>query len=301
MPPPIGRQPAPLPVRPRQPEVSGEVRREAKPTRVADAGDTFQGGSGGPVELTSGKTVSKAELEALRKAGKVDLAETLEGVQKNYKKLLDAGAKIVVTTSAGNNGRPIVTVVPPALANNKDPKVKYDVVVHYHGMHGSVPNPNGSSPTRTQIEASFKRSPPTVYVLPTAKIVPAWKGTTTAPEWSASVRDTRKTADDGVAGVVGTRRQTTVSAHSLGREALTAAIAHKGLKADRVDVQDGFSGAGDIKALHTWSQANPNVKLRISTGMWSQEKIQGVRKFDPKVFQGDYSGGRHWKAELQPW
>ncbi len=273
--------------------------------------DTFEGGKTPPpaIELTKGKTLSKAELGAIKDK---DLAETVAGVQQNYKKLLDAGAKIVITTSAGNNGRPIVTVVPPALVNNKDPKVKYDVDVHYHGMHGSVAKPNGSSEVQKQIEASFKRTPPTVYVLPTAKIVPTMQGETktTMPVWSASVRDTGKTADDGVAGVVGTRRQLTVSAHSLGRQALTAAAKNGGLKADRIDVQDGFSavkkdgvwhGLEDMKAVYDWMKANPDAKVRISTGMLSKSQIQNWQKFPDSAFEGNYGGGKHWKAELQPW
>jgi len=253
------------------------------------------------VELTKGKTLSKAELAAL---GNKDLAETVAGVQQNYKKLLDAGAKIVISTSAGNNGKPIVTVVPPALANNKDPKQPYDVVVHYHGMHGSVAKPAGGSPVREQIEASFSRTPPTVFVLPTTTIVPTMQGDfkTTMPVWSDAVRDTAKTAADGAAGVVGTRRQLTVSAHSLGRQALTSAMKHGGLKADRVDVQDGFSanGTADMKAVYDWMKANPGKPLRISMGMMSKEALQAKFAFPDAVFHGNFRRD-HWGAELRPW
>lgn len=299
--------PQPPPVQRRQPP----PEQPPPPKPVEEVEDKFEAPKNAPpsVELTKGKTLSKAELAAL---GNKDLADTVAGVQQNYQKLLDAGAKILITTSAGNNGRPIVTVVPPALANNEDPKQKYDVVVHYHGMHGSVAKPNASSPVRSQIEASFKRTPPTVFVLPTAKIVPTMQGDfkTTMPVWSESVRDTGKTAADGVAGVVGSRGQLTVSAHSLGRQALTAAMKHQGLNADRIDVQDGFSavqrkgvwhGPEDIKAVHDWVKANPGKPVRISVGMMSKEQIQNWQKFPKEAFVGNYGGGKHWQAELQPW
>lgn len=222
--------------------------------------------------------------------------------EQTYASLIAQGARIQVTRSAGNNGRPVVTVIPPALANNRDPNVRYDVQVHYHGMHGTVTRPNPNSPVRRRIEESFNRTPPTVFVLPETENVQMRGGM--GPVWANAVRDTAHTAADGAAGVVGSRRQLTISAHSLGRDALISAIRHGGLRADRVDVQDGFSNnrTDQMRAFYDWATRpeNQRTPIRISTGMSTRDFIRRHAPFPESVFSRSYASD-HWGAELAPW
>lgn len=231
-----------------------------------------------------------------------ELAGMQAAAERTYASLIRQGARIVVSRSEGNNGKPIVTVIPPALANNRDPNVRYDVQVHYHGMHGTVTNPNPNSPVRRRIEESFSRTPPTVFVLPETDNVAMTGGN--GPVWRNSVRDTSVTATDGVAGVIGTRGRLTVSAHSLGRDALIAAMRNGGLKADRVDVQDGFSNnrPEQMRAFYEWATRpeNAHIAVRISTGMASKEAIRRQAPFPDSVFSRSFATD-HWGAELQPW
>ena len=231
-----------------------------------------------------------------------ELAGIQAQAEKTYASLIAKGAKIVVTRSAGNNGKPVVTVIPPALVGNTDPAKKYDVQVHYHGMHGTVTKPNPNSPVRKQIEESFKRSPPTVFVLPETDNVQLNGGM--GPVWANAVRDTALTAQDGAAGVVGTRARLTVSAHSLGRDALISAIRNGGLKADRVDVQDGFSNnrREQMKMFYDWATRpeNQRTDVRISWGMASKADIRRQAPFPDAVFSRSYAAD-HWGAELAPW
>lgn len=231
-----------------------------------------------------------------------EVAALQAAAEKTYAGLIRQGARIVVSRSDGNNGKPIITVIPPALASNRDPSVRYDVQVHYHGMHGTVTKPNPNSPVRKQIEESFKRSPPTVFVLPETDNVAMTGGN--GPVWRNSVRNTGVTATDGVAGIVGTRGRLTVSAHSLGRDALISAIRHGGLEADRVDVQDGFSNnrSEQMRAFYDWATRpeSAHVAVRISTGMASKEAIRRQAPFPDSVFSKSFARD-HWGAELQPW
>jgi hypothetical protein len=304
-PPPPPPRTTPVKTPPPPPTPPSTTTAKPKPTGPVDQ---FENGPSGPpprVEISKDKPVSDADIAELRKQGRGELADAVRDAQKTYADLIAKGAKLSVTNSTGNNGHPVITVVPPALANNKDPNVKYDVQVHYTGQDGTSAKPAGDSQSRARIEDSFKRTPPTVFVLPTAPMKDDAAGTPT-PQWRDTVRDTGKTADDGVQGIVGKRGQLTVSAHSFGRKALTEAINRGGLKADRVDVEDAIypTQPADTQALRKWSNEHPDAKLRISTGMSSKRDIQHHVPKDPfpdAVFSGDFSHGHHWDAELRPW
>lgn len=264
------------------------------------SGDGFDLASATRFEVSQGKLLSAADLAALKRAGKGELASVIAQAQQSYRGLLDQGAKLVVTTSAGNGGKPVIAIVPPALARNTDPAAPYRVQVHYHGMGSTAASPSASSPLEARIAQSFSQSPPTVFVLPhsasPAKDVPKW----------SNVKDTGRTADDALAGVVGARQQLTVSAHSLGRRAIESAIASGGLKADRLDVQDAFyrTQPEGPRAVRAWMEENPGAQVRVlitSNGMSDAATIGRQARFPPGVVVVDQPLRGHYDAELKPW
>lgn len=268
--------------------------------------DSFDSGNGPTrVEISKDHPVSDAQLKEIAKKDP-DLARSIKEAQANYSSLLDKGAKIVATASAGNGGKPVLTVVPPSLANNSDASTQYNVEVHYHGMDGRASKPNASSPITSRIADSFNKQPPTVYVLP------EWKGEN---DWS-NVRNTGTTVSDATKSIAGAQGQLTVSAHSLGRKAVQSAIQHGGLKADRLDIQDAFyhSQPEGPQLVARWAKEHPDAKVRVltTTGnpkdpssdpMSDMKTIKSQATFPSNVTFDDQSAAihNHWAAELRPW
>lgn len=231
-------------------------------------------------------------------------ARTLAEAKSSFASLVALGAKLSVTTSAGNGGRPVLTIVPPSLARNTDATKPYDVEVHYHGMFSHASAPNASSPMKQRIADSFANDPPTVYVLP------EWAADN---DWS-NVRDTGSTATDATRGITGTAGQLTVSAHSLARNAITSAIDHGGLTADRLDIQDAFfrTQPSGPQKVAKWATDNPAAKVRVLTttgssanpsadAMSDMRTIKSQASWPSNVVFDDRSRlGDHWAADLMP-
>ncbi|MBL8957587.1 MAG: hypothetical protein JNK82_42830 [Myxococcaceae bacterium] len=276
---------------------------------VAPARDGFDVSRATKLELTKDRQFSPQDIAAIKRRDPA-LGQAIENAQKSFKSLLDKGAKISVTASAGNGGKPVLTFVPPALVNN--PGLPHDLQVHYHGMHGLASAPNGESPLRERIADSFNQTPPTVFVLP------EWNGTN---DWS-NVKNTGTTADDAVKGLglTGKRGQLTVSAHSLGRNAVFSAIKNGGLKADRLDMQDAFyKGQSDgPRTVAQWLKDRagdtppPQLRILVTTNgrMSDKKSIQDEARQHgltlPDAVFVDQSGQRfsrdaHWEADLKRW
>lgn len=85
-----------------------------------------------------------AELGRIR-AGNKDLARAILQAQVSYKTLVHQGATASVFTSAGNGGKPEITIVPPSLAGSCKADAPYNVQVHYHGQGGLASKPAGDS------------------------------------------------------------------------------------------------------------------------------------------------------------
>jgi hypothetical protein len=267
----------------------------AKPIR-----DTFEAAptkSLGPprYEISQGHTLSKAELSQISKTNP-ELARSIGEAQTSYSSLLAKGAKLIATTSAGNGGKPVLTVVPPSIANNTDPSKPYQTQVHYHGMRSRASRPSPSSVLTRRIAESFNQQPPTVFVLP------EWRAEN---NWS-NVKNTGTTAADALRGVTGQSTRTTVSGHSLGRNALQYAISNGGLKADRLDVEDAFwrTYPNGPQMVYEWMKQNPNAAVRIlltSSGMSDKRTIQSQAPFPDHLFVDQSRKGDHNDAELKPW
>ncbi|HEY8210081.1 MAG TPA: hypothetical protein VIG99_21495 [Myxococcaceae bacterium] len=246
-------------------------------------------------EISQGHTLSKAELAQISKSNP-ELARSIGEAQTSYSSLLAKGAKLIATTSTGNGGKPVLTVVPPSLANNTDPTKSYQTQIHYHGMRGRASQPNASSPVTKRIAESFNQQPPTVFVLP------EWKQEN---DWS-NVKNTGTTASDALQGVAGQRGRTTVSGHSLGRAAIESAIRNGGLKTDRLDVQDGFykTSAVGPQLVHQWMKQNPQADVRVlltTTAMSDKKTIQRQAPLPDRIFVDQSRKQDHYDAELKPW
>jgi len=301
----------PRPSIPAQPRDVREPPAGSQPAHVGApvASDGFDAASATRFELTKDRKLSPAEIAALKRRDPA-LGLAVENAQKSFKAMLDQGAKISVTTSAGNGGKPVVTIIPPALA--RDPSLPHEVQVHYHGTPGSASAPVADSPVKGRIADTFNQSPPKVFVLP------EWNG---KDDWS-NVKNTGTTADDALkgAGLTGKRESLTVSAHSLGRFAVLSAIKNGGLKADRLDMQDAFwKGQSDgPRRVAQWikDRANdtppPQVRILITTNgrMSDKASIQrearqhGLELPDAlfvDLHRQRFQRDAHWEAELKPW
>jgi peptidoglycan hydrolase-like protein with peptidoglycan-binding domain len=283
---------------PASPNARGWTAPKTGPAQAAaKIGDAFQAGAG-KYEITKDHKYSASDLAHIRKTNPA-LASSIHQAQTSYASLLNQGAKITATTSAGNGNKPVLTVIPPSLANNADASKPYSTEVHYHGMYSTAGAPNASSPLTSRISDSFKKDPPTVYVLPD------WKGTN---DWS-NVSNTGTTAQDATRGIVGASAQTTVSAHSLGRQAVLSAITKGGLVADRLDIQDAFysTQASGPAAVSQWARAHPNAQVRVlttTTGAMSDMptiKRQGQPWPSNVTFSDQSRKQNHWAADLMPW
>lgn len=289
----IGDGPGPVPPVTSPPERPETPAAPAAATPVAAATDAFDSGR---IVLAKGHLLAPAQLALLAKTSP-ELARSVREAEVTYARLVDQGARLVVTTSAGNGGLPVLAIIPPSLAGNVDPAAPYQVQVHYHGMMGRASQPNPSSPSLARIAATFAQTPPTVFVLP------EWRGVN---DWS-NVRNTETTVHDALAGLAGTCTLTTVSAHSLGRRAIESAIAHGGLVADRLDIEDAFyrTQPEGPRAVATWIAAHPEAQVRIlltTHGAMSDKKtIQSQAHLPDRLFVDQGSEENHWDAELKPW
>ncbi len=147
-------------------------------------------------------------------------------------------------------------------------------------------------------------SGPTVFVLPHS----ATQNVGT-PDWSRVV-DTRETWQDAVVALVlqGQVARVTVSAHSLGRAAILAAISRDGLDCDRLDIEDAFYSTkpqGPQSVAQWWAE-HPDASVRVlvtSTGMSTAQVIiqQAPSLRNAIVNTVKAPPGNHWDAELKPW
>lgn len=185
--------------------------------------------------------VQPSELERLRRS-QPHLADTIARAKEAYGGL--QGARVLVTTSAGNGGMPVVTIVPPGFDPNKPARVH----THYHGDLATAADRHGSpAGTTERVKELMQRYPQTVFVLPES--APPTGG---YANWSR-VRSQAETARDALraAGISGENVESIVSAHSRGGNALVNAMrTREGIRADRIELLDPM--AGRESAITSW-------------------------------------------------
>ena len=226
----------------------------------------------GTIEVGVGQP-DKAGLAELKKTNP-SLASTVDKAQKAYGDLLAKGARIVVTTPAGNGGAPVVTLVPPGFDPTKPAKVQ----THYHGDRTSAAEPNGIA--SKAIHELVAKDPQTVFVLPEAKGNVGESGT----DWSNAKDQASTTADSLAAAGVTDVSERTVSAHSAGGRALATALKDGKVQADRVVLLDCLYQPAKDQIKAGLQKYGGDVKeIVVTLGTNEPERARDmVKTFEPR-------------------
>jgi len=251
-----------------------------------------------------------AKLKELQNGSPDDkkLASEIVNARKSYKPLLDAGAKITLTTSKGNGDKPVFTVVPKALQDN--PHQQFNVDVHYSGKFGTAASPDPNAHAAEKMATQLNGPPPTVFVLPepqnyNANPVRSGDGAF-SPVWDNAMNP-RVTADDALkaAGLdsTGGANKLTVSAHSAGGRAVANAINAGTLDCDRLELQDclygdkapkGAPGKPDPRgtscatAVEKWAGSQDGAKCQQIDYIHTKQGVNGEA--------GEFPDGKHLKG-----
>ena len=226
------------------------------------------------------------------------VGNTLAGAKTSYADLIAGGARVVVTTSTGNGGQPVLTIVPAGF----DPSKPARVHTHYHGFNATVVDAPGHSAGATARIAQVQAADPqTVFVLPECSNAPAITRDGTPAyktNWSNVSSQASTTADAlTAAGIepaqVGTR---VVSAHSGGGAALASAIkaapGGSGLACDRLELEDCLYGCE--QQLKAWS-ATANGKAAQSVVYYHGTNDAQA---DKALGKADAFGGRYRRIDV---
>ncbi len=215
--------------------------------------------------------VTPQQIQELRNKKQDQLANTIENAQIAYDDFVKAnpGVKVIVTTSEGNGGKPVLVV--KGAAADKDAHVH----THYHGDNATVGDPLGSKAGQNaRIRDTLKKDPHAVFVLPeaansTKKTDSSSNNNSYSVSWS-NVKSQVKTTNDALdaAGVQRPPKETVVSFHSGGGMALVNLVnanKDKGnatLQADRLELYDSV--------YHFGKENNPAYHFEARLRDWSQ-------------------------------
>ncbi|MBS2035728.1 hypothetical protein JST97_12125 [bacterium] len=202
-------------------------------------------------------TITPEQLDALKHSKDPKdhaLAATIQRSKAAYGDLMKNGSQIIANRQDGNDGQPVLTLLPPGF----DPGRETRVHTHYHGYSATVADSknHGAGLTNRIAEIQQRGGPQTVIVLPECANAQSGKYST---NWSNVKSQTDTT--EGALKAAGVTNPTyrVVSAHSGGGDALTYALAHgkngAGVQADRLELQDCFYGSQGPVAQ--WAQT-PN-------------------------------------------
>lgn len=217
---------------------------------------TVDGDPGPKYVIGKNETTAQSEIDRLKKSSDPKdrrMATTIENARVAYADLIAAGGKVVVTTSPGNDGQPVVVITGP----NFDPKEPARVHTHYHGDNATAADPRGSKAgTNARIQEVIARNPQTVFVVPESLARPGQEkkqlpdGPKHDGDYKASwanAKSQAQTTDDALATIGVTRvSKEVVSFHSRGGEALQQIMKDttgSGLRADRVELHDCLYGS----------------------------------------------------------
>ena len=223
-------------------------------------------------------SISKDELAKLKQSSPA-LGRTVEQAKATYAEFLNRTppAKLSVTTSPGNGGSPVLTLVPPGF----DPSKPATVQTHYHGDLTSVAAPSGSH--TGNIKEQFTKDPQRVWVLPEAQGNVGASGT----NWN-NVKDEAGTVRDALGGAGVTAASGTkyvVSAHSAGGRGLAAAMSSGTLKADQLVLLDCLyereTGPGAntaiLNAVRNGGLAQVKDVVIVATGSYPAERNEALK------------------------
>lgn len=195
-------------------------------------------------------TVTDEQIEVLYQGSDEEqrTARTIEEARVTYGSLLEPGpdgqtpGRIVVTTSEGNGGQPVLVIVPPGYSADADTTVH----THYHGKDTTVGAEHSTVGRDQAILDAVRENPQTILVLPEDR------GAPTSAEDDVSYSATWGNADDQVATTEDALRavdldptsvdRSVVSAHSAGGAAIRNLARAGKLQADELLLHDCFYG-----------------------------------------------------------
>jgi hypothetical protein len=209
-------------------------------------------GAPGPVHDVKSTPQSKIdELKNSRNPAEQRLGRTIENARVAYADLIAKGAHIVVTTSAGNGGEPVLVVKGPGFDASQPARVH----THYHGDNATVADGLGSKAgTGARIRAVIARDPQTVFVLPESRVREGVQLPDSAAhnghykaKWDNATSQVRTTDDALEAAGITRVSKDVVSFHSRGGEAIqnimSADPTGGGLRAQRIELHDCLYGS----------------------------------------------------------
>jgi hypothetical protein len=218
--------------------------------------------------------VTPDQIKDLRKHGQDRLANTIENAKTSYADFTRDGGRVLVTTSKGNGGEPVMIVTGKDFHPTADNKAT--IHTHYHGDNATVADPMGSKAgTNWRIREAIKNHPQMVFVLPESVV--QWgkqqmDTPTTDTSYGASwgnVTSQAQTTQDALnaigltdAGKIGTQ---VVSVHSKGGSVVSQLMgldaSGSRLKADRLELYDSLYGSqGDVAA---WGTSKGGAKAQV--------------------------------------
>ena len=234
------------------------------------------------------------------------LGLTIENAQASYRDFTKGGGKILVMTSQGNGGQPVMVVTGPKF----NPKEKARVITFYHGDNATVADPIGSKAgINTRIRDTVDKQPQTVFVLPEALRTDGKPWGVDSPQnhdsndYSASwsnVKSQAQTTDEALRArgiskdMVG---KEIVAVHSKGGSVIDRLMDKdsKGrlLRADQLELYDSLYGSQD--AVAQWA-GTKNGKAAKSVIYYHGTNDAGVDAVIARTFRDRYvkieMGGR---------
>jgi hypothetical protein len=267
-----------------------------RPLVLSDAYTPARAASHTPPSYEVGKTPQHVidELKASPDGAQRRLGRTIENAQAAYGDLIAKGAHVVVTTSIGNSGQPVMVIRGPGFDASKDARVH----THYHGDNATVADPLGSKAgTNARIRDVIAKDPQTVFVLPESG---ASKEGVDSPQndnhysvhWEKTVVDQVRTTDDALAAADVTKvGHQTVSFHSGGGKVVERLMeldrSGNRLRADRLELHDCFYGNWQ-QSFANWArtdngrQVSDVIYYHGSNDDWRQDVVA-------KAFKGKYT------------
>lgn len=253
-------------------------------------------GATSPAPVHDVAKTTQADIDALKKSrdgAERRLGHTIENAKAAYGDLIAKGAKIVVTTSTGNGGQPVMTLTGPGF--DPDPNKPARVHTHYHGDNATVGDPTGSKAgTNSRIREVLARDPQTVFVLPEAKNAPAQVDSPRhnnhyKANWDNVSSQVRTTEDAlAAAGITNVGKQI-VSVHSRGgyvlQRLMTLDPSGGLLRADRLEMHDSLYGSQG--AVAKWG-ATANGKAAQSVIYYRGTNEAGRHAVIEKAFPGEF-------------
>jgi hypothetical protein len=260
---------------------SGGTQNTAAPKTTTVDAKQSSGGSK-PPQAFDISTVTPEQIKELRNNKQIQLANTIENAQAAYGDFVKAnpGVKVIVTTSEGNGGHPVL--VAKGAAADKDAHVH----THYHGDNATVGDPLGSKAGQNaRIRDTLLKDPHAVFVLPeasnsTAKPDSPSNDNSYSVHWN-DVKSQVQTTNDALdaAGVQRPPKESVVSFHSGGGMALVNLVNNnkdKGgstLQADRLELYDCVYHFGEKdgkvlpeyhfeERLRDWSQSDSGKAVK---------------------------------------